>query len=412
MIHEPVKVAVIGCGGYAFQLIKRIQSVPHSGTVAAATSRDTSSPGAQYCRNDGIPVFETIEELLDYGKFEVVLNPTPIHLHTATTKQCLDAGFPVWLEKPPVATVQELDYLQAEAEAAGKPIAVCFNSLFSYLNQRLKRDLVTGRFGRVEQIKAMGAWIRTTAYFNRNGWAGRLYKDGQWILDGDVNNPFAHVLCNNLYFAGAEQHVLADPVEVQAELYRCNEIETEDTSCLRVRTSEGVEIIDYLTLGTHREIPPRTVIKTEEALITFEDFQRLKIEFKNGLVEHHEAYQENRIEMIEHLCRAFRTGEPYYSTLDRMRPFTVAVNSAFDSAGSIRSVPQEFVESGYQAGAKYFTVSGIEETMEKAFESNALYSEMGVPWAHPSEVFDARNYREFPVQFTVESPAAAGRQSG
>lgn len=407
MILEPVKIALIGCGGYAFQLIKRIMSVPDSGAVVAVTSRDTASPGAQFCRDRGIPVFQTIDDLLDYGKFEVVLNPTPIHMHLPTTKQCLSAGFPVWLEKPPVATVQELDELQSIAQVVGLQIPVCFNSLYSHLVQNLKKELVEGRFGRVRQIKGIGAWIRTSAYFNRNSWAGCLQKDGDWILDGDVNNPFAHVLCNNLFFAAPEQHMLAQPVSVQAELYRCNPIESEDTSCLRIKTGNGVEIIDYLTLSPEQEIPPLTIIETEKARITLKDFERLKIEFYDGNTEEHESYQENRIEMIHHLCRVFRTGEPLISTLAMMRPFTVAVNGAFESARRITSIPDDFINKTEVNGSTHFSIQGIEKTMQDAFESNSLYSEIGVPWAKGSDNFHTDTYNSFPVKFEASTTQLA-----
>lgn len=403
MIINPVKIAVIGCGGYAFQLIKRILSVPHSGKIVAVTSRDPESSGASFCSERGIPVFRSVEDLLAFGKFEVVINPTPIHLHTSITKQCLASGYPVWLEKPPVATVQELDELQSASEDAGMPVAVCFNSLFSHLTQNLKKELVTGRFGEVRQVKGIGAWIRTSDYFNRNSWAGCLRKDGNWILDGDVNNPFAHVLCNNLYFAAPAHNALAEPVKVEAELYRCNTIESEDTSCLRIMTREGIEIIDYLTLSPGREIPPVSVIETEKARITFENFNRLKIEFHDGSIEEHEAYQEDRIEMIEHLCRAFRTGRPYWCTLDTLRPFTVAVNGAFDSAGSIHSIPGNYIHSEEQNGTNCLSIPGIETIMEDAFASNSLYSEMGVPWAKKGELLDTTRYAHFPTRFVADS---------
>lgn len=406
MLFKPVKIAVIGCGGYSFQLIKRILSVPRSGVVAAVTSRDPESAGALFCRERGIPVFETIDELLAYGKFEVVLNPTPIHLHASTTRQCMLAGFPVWLEKPPVATVQELDSLQSFAEEQGMPIAVCFNSLFAHMVQNLKRELTEGRFGMVRQVKGSAAWIRTSAYFNRNTWAGCLKRGDDWILDGDINNPLAHLLCNNLFFASSEHHKLAEPATVEAELYRCNRIESEDTSCLRIRATNGIEILTYLTLSTKQEIVPRTIIDTEKALITFEDFNRLKIEFYDGETEEHEAYQENRIEMLEHLCRAFRTGEPYLSTLDMMRPFTVAVNGAFDSAGSISSIPEEFIDSSEVDGVTFRSIKGIENTMQGALASSSLYSEIGVPWARGSEKFDTSNYKQFPVKFEVPVPVS------
>lgn len=401
MTVEPVQIAVIGCGGYAFQLIKRIIAVPESGIVAAVTSRDFGSPGAQYCRDNGIPLFHSVEEMLAFGKFEVVVNPTPIHLHLPLTKQCLQAGFPVWLEKPPVATIQELDDLQEFADAAGHTIPVCFNSLYSSLTQRLKADLVAGRFGKVRQVKGVGAWIRNKAYFTRNNWAGRIRLDQDWILDGDVNNPFAHVLCNNLFFASRQAHKLAHPATVEAELYRCNDIETEDTSCVRIVTEDGVEVINWLTLAPREEIAPRSVIETEKALITMENFNHLKIEFYDGRVEEHSADREDRIEMIEHLCDAFRTGKPYLATLEMIRPFTVAVNCAFESAGIIQSIPQKYIGAENLGTTSRVYIEGVESLMVEAFESNSMYSEIGVPWSRGSLVFDAGNYQNFPTRFIL-----------
>lgn len=383
-------------------LIQRILTVPHSGEVAAVTSRDLNSPGARFCKDRGIPVFQTVDDLLDYGKFEVVLNPPPIHMHFPITRKCLSADFPVWLEKPPVATIQELDELEVMAESVGKPIAVCFNTLFSYLAQNLKKELLAGRFGRVLRVKGIGAWIRTSDYFNRNTWAGCLKMGTDWILDGDINNPFAHVLCNNLFFAAAGHHQLAQPTSVEAELYRCNPIESEDNSCLRIETADGVDVMSFLSLSPKEEIPPCTIIETEKAVITFENFERIQIEFADGTTEVTEAFQENRIEMIQSLCRSFRTGEPYLSTLEMIRPFTVTVNGAFESAGTIQTIPPDSVEVSKVAGADHHSIKGIEKILREACESNSLFSEMGVPWARKNEKFDTTDYARFPIRFQLD----------
>ncbi|MFA5687608.1 MAG: Gfo/Idh/MocA family oxidoreductase [Kiritimatiellales bacterium] len=398
-MNEPVKIGVIGCGSYAFQLIKRVLSIPFNCTVTAVTSRDLDSAGVQYCRERGIHVFQTIDELLNYGRFDVVMNPTPIHLHASITKQCLAAGFPVWMEKPPVATVQELDELNQFATSVRLPVAVCFNALYAGLVQQLKKELLDGRFGKIRRVKSIGAWIRTDAYFNRNSWAGKIKQGGQWILDGDINNPFAHGLCNNLFFAGAQQNALAEPEIVEAELYRCNDIESEDTSCLRILTRNGIEAMNWFTLGSKTEIPLRTVIETEKALITFSDLKDLKIEFADGRIEMHEAYQENRIEMLQHLCRTVRGEEMLYCDLAMTRPFTVTVNSAFESAGTICTVPEQYLRRINVGDTIQTVIDGIAGIMEQAFEANALFSEINVSWAVQSKKFHTENYKQFPVRF-------------
>jgi len=403
MIFEPVKIGVIGCEGYAFQMIKRIMTVPNNGVVTAIVALDSNSPGARFCEANGILVFKSVPEFLQSGLFEVVVNPTPIHLHAHFTKTCLAAGFPVWLEKPPVATVQEWEDLRVHAKKSNLRVAVCFNSLFSKLTQDLKTDLVSGRFGEVRQVKSIGAWSRSNAYFTRNNWAGRLRVDDTWVLDGDINNPFAHVLCNSLYFASPGRHSLAEPATIEAELYRCNPIESEDTSCLRIETETGVEILNYLTLATNALIDPRTVVETEKAQITFHNFNQVRIKFHDGSIEERESYCEDRIQMIQHLCRAFRTGEDYLSNLGMMRPFTLAVNGAFESAGTVKSIPDRFIKSDGANGAQQLSIENIETIMEDSFNSNSLYSELGVPWARSCQRFSMAGYAKFPVRFDSSS---------
>lgn len=403
MTNDPVKIGVIGCGGYAYQLIARILTTPLYGKITAVTSRNLDSDGAKYCRAQGIKVFQTVEELLACGDFEVVVNPTPIHLHAEITKQCLNAGFPVWMEKPPVATVQELDDLNTAALIAGLPVAVCFNSVYSFRAQQLKAELIAGKYGKIKRVKSLGAWVRTDAYFSRNGWAGELKKGDHWILDGDINNPFAHVVCNGLFFAGSEQSALANPVAIEAELYRANQIESEDTSAIRIHTEEGVEILSWLTLACKDESDPDTVIETEKATIKFINLQQVEITFNDGTVEFRDSYKENRLEMIEHLCRTIRSDEELICSLADTRPFTLAINAAFDSVGTINTIPEDALDCVMvRETEKQVAIAGMGEILKEAFEANALFSEIGVPWARKSDVFSTKGYTQFPVRFQAE----------
>ena len=407
MLEEPVKIAVIGTGGYAHQLIIRILTTPLFATITAVASRDLDCEGAKYCRAHGINVFQSVEELLAYGEFEVVVNPTPIHLHAKITKQCLAAGFPVWLEKPPVATVQELDDLNAFAMDAELSVAVCFNSLFSYRAQQLKAELVAGTYGKIKRIKSLGAWVRTDAYFNRNDWAGALKKGDHWILDGDINNPLAHVVCNGLFFAGSQQSTLANPISVEAELYRANQIESEDTSAIRIQTAERVEILSWLTLACKDETDPVTVIETEQATIKLINLQEVEITWHDGRTEFRDSYKENRIEMIEHLCCTLRRDVAKIGELAKLRPFTLTVNAAFESVGSIHTIPESALDCVTVRGTEtQVAILGMEEILKQAYKGNALFSELGVSWARKSKVFETAGYTRFPVRFKADTIVA------
>lgn len=388
MLHKPVKIGVIGCGGYAFQLIKRIWTLPRVAEIAAVTSRRPDSAGAKACAERGVRVFETVEQMLEYGQgqFDAVVNPTPIHLHEPITAQCLEAGFPVFMEKPPVATPEEYETLLGVARTTGQPVAVCFNSIYSHAVQKLKGELVAGRYGQVRRIRNMAAWIRTDAYFHRNDWAGKIRQDGRWILDGTINNPLAHLIANSLYFSANERHLMDMPVSVEAELYHGNSIESEDTSSMRILAQNGVEILSQLTLCAETIVEPVTIIECEEAEIQFSNFDMVKIVFRSGRTEVRESYCESRIDMLEELCIGLRTGERPLCDLEMCLPFILAVNAAFLSSWPVRPLPQTAIRRTPQAESTKVEIPGINQILANAHEKGELFSELRVAWAKPARV--------------------------
>jgi predicted dehydrogenase len=336
---------------------------------------------------------------------EAVVNPTPIHLHETITSQCLSANVQVWLEKPAVPTIQAYDRLVREVSAHGMAVPVCFNALFTHQVQRLKAELVAGKYGRIRRIKGLGAWTRPRSYFTRNDWAGRVMRDGQWILDGSLNNALSHLLSQNLFFGGPTQEGMAELEQVTGEVYRCNPIEGDDLSCSRLVTRQGFEILTYTALVAPQEIAPITVIETDRARIHYEDFSRVRIFHASGEIEERESYQEHRIEMILHLCRAFRTGGDYLADLRTLRPFTEAVNGVFDSAGGIHTIPADQIVTVPLGADESRQLKGLNASLEDAFARNALFSELATPWAVAGEKLSLVDYARFPKRFTHEAIA-------
>lgn len=343
-------------------------------TLVAATSISPGSEEAGACRARGVQVFQSVDDLLAFarGKVDAILNATPIHVHGPLTIQCLESGFPVWLEKPPVATVRELDELLAVSESTGQAVHVGFNSLYGREVQRLKAELVAGTFGQVRRIRSIGAWVRTDAYFERSDWAGRLRLGDRWIYDGTINNPFAHVLCNNLYFATREHHALAEPETVQARLWHGHDIESEDTSSLRITTNDGVEVLSHLTLCPEQEIAPTTVIDADLATVTLRDFHTVEVDWLDGRTSVRESAQENRLDMLTTLCR--QLGDPDAQplcSLQLTRPFTRTVNLAFEQVlatqgGVIPPVPPHSVERFPHDNSTGTQILGINAALERA----------------------------------------------
>jgi predicted dehydrogenase len=373
------KLAIIGTEGYAAQLAERLHTLPRTARLVAAVSLDPGGPAARRLVDRGTRIFPDVEALLAFapGQIDAILNPTPIPLHRPLTIQCLEAGFPVWLEKPPVARLEEMDELLAAVEGTGRPVDVCFNSLYSFRVRELKAELAAGVFGAVRRVRSIGGWVRSGSYWSRAGWVGRVRDNGTWIYDGTINNPFAHVVCNSLFFAAPQTDALAEFDSLDARLWHANPIESEDTSSIRLTTREGVEVLCNLTLCPEEEISPVTVIDTEQATISLEDFQDVAIAWHNGRHERRQSFSENRIEMLETLCLNLQSAGDRPCPLAMTRPFVRLVNAAFTQVleandARIPEVPQKLIHQSDVHGSPAVRIRGINTLLQNAHEQGKL----------------------------------------
>jgi predicted dehydrogenase len=297
-----IKLAMIGAGGYAFNLMKWMWEIPDKYQIVAAKSRPTGiSAGRTACQEKCIPVYDTEDQLIEKikGKADVIYIPTPINTHFNLTKKCIGAGFDVFLEKPPVAIIQELDELIKFTSQHGKKVPVAFQYLHSTIVQELKKRIVEGRYGKVKRVKGMAGWPRFDSYFSRSDWAGKLRLNGDWILDGTINNPLAHMLADQLYLASDKAGQMVEPVSIEAELYHAHNIESEDTSSVRIITDKGIEVMFNTTVCSDAKLDTSVIIECEKAKIEYTAFCKATITLPSGEVEKIDDPVEKRVHMLK-----------------------------------------------------------------------------------------------------------------
>ncbi|MGA2069920.1 MAG: Gfo/Idh/MocA family oxidoreductase [Sedimentisphaerales bacterium] len=399
-----IKLAVVGAGGYAYELIKRICDLPDRiKIVAVASNPARQDSGRSFCQSKGIPIYDDTDQLIKgvKGIADVIYLPVPIHKHFSLTTKCMDAGFDIFLEKPPVATIQDLDELTRSALKRGKRIPVAFQYLYSDIIKELKKRIVEGRYGKVKRVRGMAGWPRFDTYYNRSEWAGKLRINGDWVLDGTINNPLAHMLSDELYLASMKPGEMAMPVSVQAELYHGHDIESEDTSSLRVITDKGVEILFNASLCSEARMDPFVIIECEKAKIEYTGFCKATIMLENGDVERINDDNEKRINMLTKLAEHYENGSPYPVVLETCRPFTLVVNGAFESCGLPHSIDKKYLtfreQSDSNGGTIKTIIEDIDHILRVAHENGKLFSEVGAPWAKKSDKFDLRGYKKFPT---------------
>lgn len=397
---KPLNIATIGCCGYAGFLIDRLAELPDDCLLVAVTARPAEFETAQKFRKQGVAVYASADELFSHlspVECPAVIIPTSIESHFEYTKKAVECGFHVLLEKPPVATIQDLDRLIDLQRQSGKFIPVNFQYLFSPMTQQLKTRLAWGEFGAVRTVRASALWTRPESYFFRNHWSGCLQTHGHWVLDGTIGNPLAHLLAEALYLATPKPG-MAEPISIQAELYHANEIESEDTSCLRIKTKEQVIIFYCASLCSKEMMPVLCEIETDMAVIRLMDFYRLEIVWRDGRIEttetpDHDNCIDRRI-MLKVLIDALIKNERPMITVEECRPYVLALNGAFESSGiptSISTVEMQPTDQG-----PVCCIQGLLELIAKAFREQRLFSEIGAVWARPGAPVELSGYDFFP----------------
>jgi len=119
-----LRVAIVGFGKIA-----RDQHVP---AIAATDGVTLAAVASRNARLPDVPHFTTLEELLRHGPpIDAVALCTPPQVRRALAAAALSAGKHVMLEKPPGASVSELDPLIALAARAGRTLFATWHSRFA-----------------------------------------------------------------------------------------------------------------------------------------------------------------------------------------------------------------------------------------------------------------------------------------
>jgi len=401
--HLPMNLAIIGCGGYAAYLRDRISELPEICRLVAIVTRNSDSEPVQQCAAAGVSIYKDIDALIANVPPETcpaIVIPTSIDSHFEYAAKAVENGFHVLLEKPPVVTIQDMDKLIELQRRTGKWIAVNFQHLFATSTAAIKNRLMFGEFGAIKSVHAHALWPRSEEYFRRAAWSGKLRMNNVWVLDGTIGNPLAHLMAEALYL-GSSAAGMASPETVQAELYHANAIESEDTNAVCIQAENGVKLLFSASLATPESGAVVCEIRTEKATVTLTDFCTVDVEFHDGRRERQDFTEEDdgifsRLAMLRSTIHSLKSGERPLITVEECRPFVLAWNGAFESAGIPAAIDAEFTAVKKQNGNTFRYIKNIGGSVRQMAENGTLFSAAAIPWAKPGRIVDMRNYTHFP----------------
>lgn len=159
----PLRVALIGCGGFARHHLRRLFELPAPPHVAVACEPSVAAYAAtaRLFADAALPPPPNQPDLArllagNVGRLDAALIATPHALHHDQTVACLEAGLDVLLEKPMTLSVREALSLIETRDRTGRVLMVAFPSSFS---PRLRAAVALRQSGDLGQLLGVSATL-------------------------------------------------------------------------------------------------------------------------------------------------------------------------------------------------------------------------------------------------------------
>jgi predicted dehydrogenase len=365
------RIALIGANGYGLHHRHNLEPRRRRGEIAFVGMCDT----AEIYEDDeipvgDIPVYDDYRTLLAETDPHVVIIATPPPTHLPIASAAMRHGSDVYLEKPPVANLEEYAALYDVMTETGRNVQVGFQALGSHAFNALRDAIEAGQLGQVESVSVAGSWRRPDSYYRRSPWAGKREANGTLIADGALANPFAHASQEAIALAGDW------PLdgEIELERLRCRAgIEVDDTAVWRATNKNGVRITVAVTLCGDAKLEGDVYVKGTEGEAWFEyPTDRLLLPGET------EPKQYGRTDLLDNLLAHRSKGVGLISGLRRAKTFTGVLERVLNDPIP-RLVDEVHLE---RVGDDPVTIlKQADIAVEEAAREGKLFSELDLPWA-------------------------------
>ena len=179
----------------------------------------------------GCDVYSDISELYGRDDIDLVVNSTFSCDHYKITKDLLEMGFNVLVEKPVDITVSKSMAINELVKTTDKKFVIMFNQRTNDIFAKAREIVKSGALGELKRtVWIITNWYRTQRYYDSAGWRATWAGEGGGVL----LNQAPHNL--DLW-----QWICGMPVEVQAncEIGKYHNIEVEDDVTILTRYENG-----------------------------------------------------------------------------------------------------------------------------------------------------------------------------
>ncbi len=161
------RIAVAGAGLIGRSHINVVQA---SATVELTAVVDPSPQADAIARAAGVPLYRTLEDLLQQARPDGIVLATPNQLHVPQALQCIEAGVSCLLEKPIAPTVAEAEALVTAAEMRGARLLIGHHRAHSPIMAKACAVVQSGQLGRVVGVMGGATFFKPDHYFDDGPW--------------------------------------------------------------------------------------------------------------------------------------------------------------------------------------------------------------------------------------------------
>jgi len=397
---KTVSIGLVGLGGYAQTHLLALHTLQAAGACRIAAVSDPFADRhpalVAALQAEGATVYGDIADLLNHDNIDAVTIATPIPLHAPQTIAALRAGKNVYLEKPPCATLEELDgMIAAQGSGSGLIARIGFQMQTSLAMRWVKEQILAGTWGALQSVTASICWPRGDDYYNRSPWAAKWRQNGTPVFDGPATNALAHVVFGALYLGGQSVSDVARPVRVRGSLMRARPVESYDSSLVEAELPNGARVSLAFTHATQAYLSAGLYVDCEAARVWLSWESDVLIQSRDGSEPHRLKFpQAANLTAMHDFVRSVATGERgVLPLLEDARGYLELVGGALQSSAAATPGGTADFPSHRQEGAdgeRVFVADGLNAQMDlfatDPAAAPALFSIESKPWIESAAI--------------------------
>ena len=218
-----IRIAVAGAGLIGQAHIKVLGASPSCMLSAIV---DPSPAAVEVAAKACVPLYKTIDELLQSNCPDGLILATPNQLHVSQALQCMEAKLPILLEKPIATTVAEGEKIVAMVAATNVKVLIGHHRAHSPIMAKAKEVIDSGKLGKLVAFMGSATFFKPDHYF----------VDAPWRKEVGAGP----ILINMIHEVHNLRMLCGDIVAVQAfGSHAIREFPVEDTVAINLRFANG-----------------------------------------------------------------------------------------------------------------------------------------------------------------------------